>query len=261
MTIEDAMIKLRIDVDYPYTSRAKSFLYIALRVKRIGGSDYLRNARIIAQMINESPQEVKAYWFFTPYTIPSQRLLSLLGPEHHEVALHVANKPLEEWHTLEAKTSRKIRHYTMHGTAGLLNQLLWGRKLNQTQPPIPNDFPLTSFHNFKTMSLDRERYLYGYEGMLKKTEIFIEQDIVMSIHPDWLFKRNEKTQRGPYYDTLKTMLDVDDDLETISTRRALNVLIARDFREYHKKILPTDAFLEKLRLRGFDIFTFIERKW
>jgi hypothetical protein len=261
LTTEDAMIKLRIDVDYPYTSRTKSFLYIALRVRNAGGNDYLKNARIIAQMINESPKQVMGYWFFTPYTIPDQRMLDLLEPQRHEVALHVATTPVKEWHELAEKTHREIQYYTMHGTAGKLNRLLWGRKLSQAQPSIPEDFPLTSFHDFQTMSLDRERYLKGYEGSLQATESFISKNIVMSIHPDWLFERNEKTQRGPYYDTLKTMLGVDGDLETISTRKVLSVKIARDYREYHKKILPTDAFLEKLRLRDFDIFTFIERKW
>ncbi len=261
MTTEDAMIKLRVDVDYPYTSRAKSFLYIALRIKSTEGKDYLRNSRIIAQMINESQKEVQAYWFFTPYTIPDQRLLSALEPKQHEVALHVATDAHQEWHRLEEKANRKIRYYTMHGTAGVLNRMLWGRKLSQPQPDIPKDFPLESFHELKTMSLDRERYLYGYEGALKETQVFISEDVVMSIHPDWLFKCTKKNQRGPYYDVLKSMLIVDEDLETISTRKALTVKIARDFREYQKKIIPTDAFLEKLRLRGSDIFTFVERKW
>ena len=89
------MIKLRIDVDYPYPSRAKSFLYVALRIKNRKSKDYLKNALIIAQMVNESPKEVRAYWFFTPYTIPDKRLLALLNPERHEVALHVANNPFK----------------------------------------------------------------------------------------------------------------------------------------------------------------------
>ena len=95
------MIKLRIDVDYPYASRAKSFLYVALRIKSTKSENYLENARVIAQMINESSKNVKAYWFFTPCTIPDNRLLDLLNAERHEVALHVANKPFEEWKALE----------------------------------------------------------------------------------------------------------------------------------------------------------------
>ena len=70
------MIKLRIDVDYPYPSRAKSFLYVALRIKDRKSKDYLKNAFIIARMINESPREVRGYWFFTPYTIPNKNCLN-----------------------------------------------------------------------------------------------------------------------------------------------------------------------------------------
>jgi len=55
------MIKLRLDVDYAYPSRTKSFLYTALNLKK--SKDYLKNSEIIAKMINESPKEVKAYWF------------------------------------------------------------------------------------------------------------------------------------------------------------------------------------------------------
>ena len=117
------MIKLRLDVDYPYPSRTKSFLYVALRIKRKKSSDYLRNAHIIARMINESKQEVRAYWFFTPYTVPDERLLDLLNPEKHEVALHVVNKPFEEWKQLEKETNRKVQYYTVHGTKRLFTKI------------------------------------------------------------------------------------------------------------------------------------------
>ncbi len=192
------MIKLRIDVDYPYTSRAKSFLYIALRIKSSRGNDYLRNARIMAQMINESHKEVRAYWFFTPYTIPDKRLLDFLDPKKHEVALHVVNKPFEEWKTLQEKTNRKVQYYTIHGTERKLARLLWGRKPNQSQVAIPADFTLKSFHDEPplTMSLDRERYLRGYEQVVKQVHDWINQGVVMSMHPEWLFEARQKTQRG-----------------------------------------------------------------
>jgi hypothetical protein len=61
-------------------------------------------------MINESPKDVRAYWFFTPYTIPDKRMLDLLGTEKHEVALHVVNRPFEEAKDLEEKTGRKIQY-------------------------------------------------------------------------------------------------------------------------------------------------------
>ena len=255
------MIKLRIDVDYPYPSRAKSFLYIALRIKSAKNKDYLRNACIIAKMVNDSPIPVMAYWFFTPYTIPDKRLLDLLDPKKHEVALHVANKPVEEWKNLENKTNRKVKYYTIHGTQRLLARLLWGRKLGQSQAIIPSDFPLTSLHDFTTMSLDRERYLRGYQDLMGGIKVWLDQEVVLSIHPEWLFESTKKTQRGPYYDILKSILEVDSDLDTISIRKALTVRIGRDFREYYKNINPTDDFLFKLQMRNIDIFTFIERKW
>ena len=261
MAKEEAMIKLRIDVDYPYPSRAKSFLYVALRIKSRKNKDYLRNARIIAKMVNESHVDAKVYWFFTPYTIPDQRLLDLLSPDKHEVALHVANNPVKEWKDLENKTGRKITYYTIHGTERRFAQLIWGRKQGQSQAVIPADFPLTSLHDFTTMSLDRERYLRGYEKTLEAIQNWSNIDVIMSIHPEWLFEKTEKTQRGPYYDVLKKALEVDSELDTISMRKALGAKIARDYREYYKNINPTDDFLFKLETRGSDIFTFIERKW
>jgi hypothetical protein len=262
LATEQAMIKLRIDVDYPYTSRAQSFLYIALRIKRTRGNDYLRNARLMAQMINESPKDVRAYWFFAPYTIPDKRMLALLGVEKHEVALHVVNKPFEELKALEEKTGRKVQYYTIHGTERKFTRWLWGRKLNQSQAAIPAGFPLKSLHDEPlTMSLDHERYLRGYDQVVKEIQHWIDLDVVMSMHPEWLFQARQKTQRGPFYDALKTTLEVDRDIETLSIRKTFGAKIGRDYQEYYKNILPTDSLTSKLKLRDIDIFTFIERKW
>ena len=255
------MIKLRIDVDYPFAHRAKSFLYVALRIKNIKSKDYLKNAIIIAKMINQSPNDVKAYWFFTPYTIPNKELLDLLHSERHEIALHVATKPFEEWKILENKTNWTVKYYTIHGTQRVFAQLLWGRKLNQNQAVIPTDFPLTSFHDLMTMSLDRTRYLMGLNKVVEEAKSWIKQGIVMSLHPEWLFNVMKKSQRGPYYDALKSILDVDHDLSSISTRKAFSIKIARDYNEYQKNVTSNAFFLRKLQDRGFDIFTFIERKW
>jgi len=255
------MIKLRIDVDYPYPSRAKSFLYVALRIKNRKSKDYLKNAFIIARMINESPREVRGYWFFTPYTIPNKELLELLNPERHEISLHVANNPVEEWKVLEEKTNRKVTYYTIHGTQRVFARLLWGRKLSQSQASIPADFPLTSFHNLTTMSLDRERYRLGFEKSVPSAEEWVEHDVVLSFHPEWLLEQNKKNQRGPIYDVLKTILKVDPEFDSLSVRKKLFFNIGHDTYEYQKNINPTVAIIKKLTEQKVDTYTFFDRLW
>lgn len=140
------MIKLRIDVDYAYPSRIKSFVYMALN-KRIG-SDYLRNSKIIARMINNSAEEVKAYWFFTPKTIPDEELLTLLDNKRHEIALHIVNDPNRELKLLEKVTKRRMDYYTFHGTSRFLSRIMWKRWKTNT-PKIPKGFLPNLFISFQ----------------------------------------------------------------------------------------------------------------
>jgi len=203
------MITLRIDVDYPYpSSRAKSFFYVALGIKRRSGESYLKNARAIAEIINASPKKVMAYWFFTPYTIPDKKLLDLLNPERHEVGLHIARDAVKELGTLEKETGRKANYYTFHGTETMLAQLLWRRKRSQKQASVPSDFPLKSFHDFPSTGLDRRMYEAGLESVKKEVEDWIAKGTVISIHPEWLYVRGEKNRRGPFYEALKIILGV-----------------------------------------------------
>ena len=258
------MIKLRFDVDYPYPSRSKSYLYVALGIKKRKSKDYLKNARIIAKMINESPEQVIAYWFFTPYTIPDKKLLDLLNPDNHEIALHIVNDPYREWKTLEKETNRTVKNYTIHGTSRLLAQLLWGRKIGQKQVKIPSDFPLKSFHDFDstTFSLDRVRYSHSLDETKKEAEDAINQNRVLYAHPDWLFKNAPlKNHRAAYYDVLKSILEVDKELEKLRTRKKASVRIAYNIQEYEKNLAPDAGFLEKLSERNIDVFTFLDRKW
>jgi hypothetical protein len=255
------MIKLRIDVDYPYPSRTKSFLYIALGIKKRKSRNYLRNARIIARMINESQKQVMAYWFFTPYTIPDNKLLELLNPANHEVALHVATDPYREWKILENETNREVKYYTIHGTARLPAQILWRRKLGQKQAKIPSDFPLKSFHDFATVSLDVVRYYQSFDETKKEAEERTSRDEVLSIHPEWLFRKGKRNRRGPYYDVLKAILEVDQELDSLRVRKRASVKIAHDVNEYERNIAPTDEYLEKLGARNIDVFMFLERRW
>ncbi len=108
----------------------------------------------------------------------------------------MANNPVEEWKVLEEKTNRKVTYYTIHGTQRVFAKLLWGRKLNQTQAIIPADFPLTSFHNFTTMSLDRERYRLGFEKVYASAEEWVDHDVVLSFHPEWLLGTKQKKPKG-----------------------------------------------------------------
>jgi len=49
------LIKLRIDVDYPYPSRIRSSIYVVLRIKT--SSNHLKNPKIIAKMIQRVQAE------------------------------------------------------------------------------------------------------------------------------------------------------------------------------------------------------------
>ena len=251
-------VRLRIDVDYPYPSRIKSFLCTGLGIKK--GKDYLRNSKILSRMINESKKNVKAYWFFTPKTIPDDELSTLLNCSRHEISLHVVNDAEKELEHLEKTTRRKIRYYTIHGTARLFARIMWKRWKTKT-PHIPNNFPLQSFHQFPTSGLDRLCYLYSTEQATKMAKDYIKDGIVLELHPIWLFQRGKINHRGPFYETLKRILKVDEELETIAVRKKLFFKVASDTKEYTRDVIPTEDFIEKLRERGIDVFTFIERKW
>jgi len=203
---ETVLIKLRIDVDYPYPSRIRSFIYTALGIRM--GKDYLKNSKIIAKMINESPREVKAFWFFTPKTTPDKELLGLLNNHKHEIALHIANDPCGELRLLETVTGRKINYYTIHGTAHLLARIIW-KRWKTKKPKIPKDFPLQSFYQFPTAGLDLLCYRYDTETSFKLAQSYIEKAHVLHLHPIWLFQRGKLNHRGPFYEVLRRILEVD----------------------------------------------------
>lgn len=201
---ECTLIRIRIDVDYPYPSRIRSFMCTALNLK--AGGDYLKNSKIVARMINESRREVKACWFFTPKTIPDEELLTLIDNRKHEVALHVVNDPVGELRLLEEKTGKKIKYYTIHGTARLLARVMWKRWRSKA-PKIPSDFPLQSFHQFPTTGIDSLCYVYPPEKALRFAEERIRAGDVLYFHPIWLFQRGTINHRGPFYDALRRILE------------------------------------------------------
>lgn len=258
MQREKALVRLRIDVDYPYPSRIKSFICTALGIKT--GKDYLKNSKILSRMINESKENVKAFWFFTPKTIPDNELLTLLNDSKHEIALHIVNDHERELEQLEKATRRKIRFYTIHGTARLFTRIMWKRWKTKS-PHIPKDFPLQSFHQFPTYGLDRLCYARSTEQAVKRAESIIKNGRVLEIHPIWLFQRGKINRRGPFYEGLRRVLKVDKELETIVIRKKLFFKVANNTQEYARDVIPTDDFIEKLEEKGVDVFTFIERKW
>jgi hypothetical protein len=198
------LIRIRIDVDYLYPSRIKSFIYTFLGIKTRRG--YLKNSKIVAGMINKSSQNVKAYWFFTNKTIPDRELLEMLDNPKHEVALHIVNDPYAELRKLEQKTGKKIEYYTIHGTARLVARIVW-RRWKSKAPKIPENFPLQSFHQFPTTGIDSLCYLYPAEKAKQMTEDAIRNGNVIYFHPIWLFQRGKMNRRGPFYHVLKGILN------------------------------------------------------
>ena len=222
--------------------------------------DYLKNSKTIARMINDSPIEVKAYWFFTTKTLPDTNLITMLNPQKHEIALHLTNHPFKEKKILEATTRRPINYFTIHGTARLIMRVLW-RRWKTNAPTVPKNFPLKSFHQFPTLSLDVLSYTYSIGKTLEKTKESISKGKILEIHPDWLFQKGTFNHRGPYYSILRTILKVDQELENMVQNRRFFTKIGHLSKEYEKNIVLTDQLLNKLKERDLDIFTFIERSW
>ena len=256
------MIKIRMDVDYPYSSRYRSFIAVALNRKKVG-KGYLKNAKIIAKMVNESPKDIRAYWFFTPYTIPDEELLMLLTPEKHEVALHVANDPYGELDRLEKATGRKVAYYTVHGTARLIGRIIWRRKLSEAKKPIPADYPLKSFYDYPTFALDWLCHRESFSEAKRIAEREIDKGMVVHAHPEWLFQRGTFNHRGPYYDVFRSILQVDNEIENFALQKKKFFKIAKcsELLEYTQNFVPTEENLTKLRNHGVDFLTFVERKW
>jgi hypothetical protein len=258
------MIVIRFDVDYPYPSRLRSIFYVLRRGKK-EGKDYLRNAKIIAKMINESALEIKAYWFFTPYTTPDQELLELLNPQKHEIGVHVAVDANAELEVLEKATKRKIEYYTIHGTERLLGRLIWGRKRSQAKVEVSKEVPLKSFHDFAqfTVGLDRLAYDHPLEKVLEAANNTIVMHNILHAHPEWLFQKGKFNHRGPYYEELRRILEVDKEFDALETRKKGFIKIGKysEQNEYTNDVNPDKDFIEKLAKNKIDFFTFIERKW
>ena len=200
------MIRIRIDVDYPFPSRIRSFVYVMLGIKT--SRQYLRNAKIIAKMINDSLVEAKAYWFFTPKTLPDPELLQLLGNTKHEVALHIVKNPTRELKKLESVTGTKVGYYTVHGTARLTARIMW-KRWKSGKPKIPESFPLKSFHELPTTGIDSLCYSYSVDEAFRIASERIKEGDVIYFHPIWLFQKGRINHRGPFYEVLRRILKLE----------------------------------------------------
>lgn len=199
------LITIRIDVDYPYASRIRSFMYTTLGIRT--SKEYLKNAKTIAKLVNQSRKDVKAYWFFTPKTLPDKELLELISNSKHEVALHVVNDAYAELARLERETGKKIRYYTIHGTARFLARVMWKRWKSKA-PKIPENLPLESFHQFPTIGIDSLCHSYSTQQVKDIADQSIRKGQVIYFHPIWLFQRGKLNKRGPYYEVLRWILSV-----------------------------------------------------
>jgi hypothetical protein len=89
----------------------------------------------------------------------------------------------------------------------------------------------------------------------------IQEDHVLHFHPIWLFQKGKINHRGPFYGTLRQILDVDEDVEAVAYRKKIFFTVAKNAEEYEKDVVPTGELVAKIRERGADVFTFLERGW
>lgn len=214
-------------------------------------------------MINESIKNVKAYWFFTIKTLPDQELLTLINNDKHEIGLHVVKHAWRELELLKRKTRKDAHYFTIHGTERLLGRIFWKREIRGKEVRIPDDFCLSNFQKLPTkgFALDRMCYEQTVDKVIEEIMQSKLSEYVLYFHPEWLFKRGKINHRGPFYEALRRILDVDKKLEDLAIRKKILFTIASDAKEYAKDVTINEKLVEDLRKREVDIFTFIERRW
>ena len=201
---------IRIDVDYPYVNRLKSFLAVFLRVKL--GKGYLANAKEIAKMVNGSKKEVKCYWFFTIQTMPDAELMHMLLSKKHEICLHAVKDVFSEgwdlqWHASELlldmgkKELKTVRYFNQHGVRRLLAKVIW-RKFTKG---LQNQFPLQYFGEKNCVKLDM--LCYQMQDDEKAYQIAKNAEVI-HIHPEFLNENSKLkfNKRGLYRDVLERLL-------------------------------------------------------
>ena len=194
------MIVLRIDVDYAYNNRVKSFLSAFLRAKLGGG--YLENSKTIAKMVNASPNSVKCFWFFTVASLPDREMLSLINNSRHIVCLHAVEDVYGEYKVLVkhlTKFSFPIVSclFNQHGIKRFPMNIIW----HKMRIGLRNSKSLTYFSNDGTLGLDTLCYEVGQKKALEA----IGENIIY-VHPDWLFQNGLLNRRGRYFEVLELLL-------------------------------------------------------
>ncbi len=101
------------------------------------------------------------------------------------------------------------------------------KKTGQKKAAIPEDFKLKSFHVFRTVSLDRLVVTHAHKEVLEEAERVLSNGEVLHSHPEWLFHRGRFNHRGPFYEELKKILDVDKELDKLGVRKKSFAKIAK----------------------------------
>ena len=104
---------------------------------------------------------------------------------------------------------------------------------------------------FETYGLDTVCFHVGIDEAKKAAKDWIRQRLWSFLCIlNGSFKGAKEAEGVPYYEALKSVLEVDAELDTVSVRKKLGIKIGRDYREYEKSVLPTDDLLSKLDERG-----------
>lgn len=196
-------MKFLIDVDYPYSSRWKSFLSVFTGVKF--GNDYLQNSKIIARMINRSGLPVSAFWSFTYQAVPDQELTYLLRNNGHAVALHLVKDPERELAILEEAVKRKVSLYSVHGISNR-GKLIWKTVLRRNTI-IENMERLVYTTSPEVFHLDVYCFNHNFEASLQKCKEAVLQEKFIHFHPEWLFQKGTLNHRSSFYLVLYNLLE------------------------------------------------------
>jgi hypothetical protein len=197
------MKTIRVDVDYAYVSRWKSFLSVFLHKKL--GKGYLVNAKVIAKIVNDSSNKVKCFWFFTIQTLPDTELLNLISNSKHEVCLHYVKDLYSEWlifrgHLAKLGYKRFCWFYNRHGVERFLARVIW-RKIGDA--PLIVSGPLKYFGERNCVKLDVLCYFCSDEKVFEIAKV----NDVYHIHDVWLNQSGKLNRRGAFQNVLVRLLE------------------------------------------------------